>query len=101
MSAIDAVLIGLIAAIAGGIIVWFVFYAFAGQTRPVSNLTEKTLTRLIGSTGRATSEITEMIGTVLVNSEEYSAKTVKGVIQNGSLVIVKETSGLALIVERA
>lgn len=101
MSAVDVVLIVLIVAMAGGLIIWFVFYAFAGQTKPPSNLTEQTLPRLIGSTGRAISDITEVTGTVLVNNEEYSAKSVKGVIQKGSLVRVKETSGLALLVDQA
>ena len=100
LSAVDLVLYGLIAVIAGGLIVWFIFYAFSGQTKPASNLTEQTLTRLIGSTGRATSDITELAGTVFVSSEEYSAKTLKGVIQKGSLVRVKETSGLTLLVEQ-
>ena len=101
MSVVDFVLYGLIAAIAGGLIIWFIFYSFAGQSKPPSNLTEQTLTRLIRSTGRATSEITEMTGTVYVNNEEYSARTVKGTIQKGSLVRVKETNGLTLLVEQA
>jgi len=101
MSAIDIALYGVIAAIVGGIIIWFLFYAFSGQTEPPSNLTEETLKRLIGSTGRATSDITESTGTALVNSEEFSAKTSKGMIQKGTLVIVRETDGLALMVEKA
>ena len=101
MSAVDFVLYGLIAVIAGGLIIWFLFYSFAGQTKPPSNITEQTLTRLVGSTGRATTDITEMTGTVYVNNEEYSAKTVKGSIQKGSLVRVKQTSGLTLLVEQA
>jgi membrane protein implicated in regulation of membrane protease activity len=101
MSAIDIALYGVIAAIVGGIILWFLFYAFSGQTKPPSNLTEETLKRLIGSTGRATSDITESTGTVLVNSEEFSAKTSKGMLQKGTHVIVRETDGLTLIVEKA
>jgi membrane-bound ClpP family serine protease len=87
--------------IAGGLIIWFIFYAFSGQTKPPSNLTEETLARLIGSNGRATSDITEVTGTVFVNNEEFSAKTLKGVIQKGSLVRVRETRGLVLLVEQA
>ena len=101
MSAIDIALYGVIAAIVGGIILWFLFYAFSGQTKPPSNLTEETLKRLIGSTGRATSDITESTGTVLVNSEEFSAKRSKGMLQKGTRVIVRETDGLTLIVEKA
>jgi membrane-bound ClpP family serine protease len=101
LSAVDFVLYGLIAVITGGLIIWFIFYAFSGQTKPPSNLTEETLARLIGSNGRATSGITEVTGTVFVNNEEFSAKTLKGVIQKGSLVRIKETRGLTLLVEQA
>lgn len=101
MSALDIALYGIIAVIVGGIVVWFLFYAFAGQTKPPSNLTEETLKRLIGSAGRATSDVTESTGTVLVNSEEYSAKTSKGMIPKGTQVRVVETNGLALVVEKA
>jgi membrane-bound ClpP family serine protease len=101
MSAIDIALYGIIAVIVGGLVVWFLFYAFAGQTKPPSNLTEETLKRLIGSTGRATSDITESTGTVLLNSEEFSAKTSKGMIPRGTRVRVVETNGLALVVEKA
>ncbi len=100
MSAIDVALYSIIAVIVGGPVIWFLFYAFSGQTRPPSNLTEETLKRLIGSTGRATSDITESIGTVLVSSEEFSAKTAKGMIQKGALVKVRETDGLILLVEK-
>jgi len=101
MSAIDIALYGIIAVIVGGFVLWFLFYAFSGQTRPPSNLTEETLKRLIGSTGRATSDITESTGTVLVNSEEFSTKTSKGLIPKGTLVKVRETEGLMLLVEKA
>jgi membrane-bound ClpP family serine protease len=101
MSALDIALYGIIAVIAGGVIVWFLFYAFSGQTKPPSNLTEETLKRLIRSTGRATSDITESTGTVLVNSEEFSAKTWKGMVPKGAQVRVMETNGLALVVEKA
>jgi len=101
MSAIDVALYGIIAVIVGGLVIWFLFDAFSGQTRPPSNLTEETLKRLIGSTGRATSDITESTGTVLVNSEEFSAKTAKEMIQKGTLVKVRETDGLVLLVEKA
>jgi membrane-bound ClpP family serine protease len=101
MSAIDVALYGIIAVIVGGLVIWFLFYAFSGQTKPPSNLTEETLKRLIGSTGRATSDITESTGTVLVNSEEFSAKTSKEMIQRGTLVKVRETDGLMLLVEKA
>jgi membrane-bound ClpP family serine protease len=101
MSALDIALYGLIAVTVGGLIVWFLFYAFSGQTEPPSNLTEDTLKRLIGSAGRATSDITESTGTVLVNSEEFSAKTSKAMIQKGTFVKVRETDGLMLLVETA
>ncbi|HEV2120403.1 MAG TPA: NfeD family protein [Candidatus Bathyarchaeia archaeon] len=101
MSAIDVVLYGIIAVIAGGLVIWFLFYAFSGQTKPPSNLTQETLKRLVGSTGRATSDISESTGTVLVNSEEYSAKTSQGTIQKGTQVRVKETDGFTLMVEKA
>jgi membrane protein implicated in regulation of membrane protease activity len=57
--------------------------------------------RLVGSTGRATSDITESTGTVLMNSEEFSAKTSEGIIQRGTHVRVRETDGLTLLVEKA
>jgi membrane-bound ClpP family serine protease len=101
MSAIDVALYSIIAVIVGGLVIWFLFYAFSGQTKPPSNLTEETLKRLIGSTGRATSDITESTGTVLVNSEEFSAKTSKEMIQKGTLVKVRESDGLILLVEKA
>ena len=100
MSAIDIALYGIIPAVVGGIVLWFLYYAFSGQTKPPSNLTEETLKRLIGSTGRATSDITESAGMVLVNSEEFSAKTLKGMIQKGTRVTVKETDGLTIMVEK-
>src|SRR6266567_1295098 len=75
--------------------------ALWGQTKPLSNLTQETLKRLVGSSGRATSDVTESIGTVLVNSEEYSAKTSRGIIQRGTSVRVGETDGLTLLVEKA
>ena len=100
MNAIDVALYGIIAVIVGGLVIWFVFYAFSGQTKPPSNLTEETLKRLIGSTGRATSDITESTGTVLVNSEEFSVKTSKEMIQKGTLVKVRETDGLVLLVDK-
>ena len=101
MSAVDVALWGIIAVIVGGLVVWFLFYAFSGQTKPPSSLTEDTLKRLVGSTGRATSDITESTGTVLVNSEEFSAKTSKGLIQKGTHVRVTEADGLTLLVEQA
>src|SRR5438132_14370046 len=101
MSAIDLALYVIIAVIVGGFVLWFLFYAFSSETKPPSNLTEETLKRLIGSTGRATSDITESTGTVLVNSEEFSAKTSKGVLPRGTQVRVTETDGLTLLVEKA
>jgi membrane-bound ClpP family serine protease len=76
-------------------------YAFSGQTTPPSNLTEDTLKRLVGSAGRATSDITKSSGTVLVNSEEFSARTSQGMISKGTRVRVTETDGLTLLVEKA
>ena len=101
MSATDVALYGIIAVIVGGLVIWFLFYAFSGKTKPPSNLTEETLKRLIGSTGRATSDITESTGTVLVSSEEFSAKTSNEMIQKGTLVKVRETDGLILLVDKA
>jgi membrane-bound ClpP family serine protease len=101
MSVLDFALWGIIALIIGGFVVWFLFYAFSGQTKPPSNLTEETLKRLVGSTGRASSDVTESTGTVIVRSEEFSAKTSKGLIQKGSHVRVAGTDGLALLVEKA
>ena len=100
MSAIDVALYGIIAVIVGGIVLWLLFYTFSDQTKPLSNLTEETLKRLIGSIGRATSDITKSTATLLVNSEEFSAKTSKGIIQKGTHVRVRETEGLTLLVEK-
>ncbi|HKI75736.1 MAG TPA: NfeD family protein [Candidatus Bathyarchaeia archaeon] len=101
MSAIDIALYGIIAVFVGVLVLLFLFYAFSGQDKPPSNLTEETLKRLIGSTGRATSDITESSGTVVVTSEEFSARTSEGLIQKGTLVKVRETYGLMLLVEKA
>ena len=101
MSAVDIALWGIIALMIGGLVIWFLFYAFSGQTEPPSNLTEQTLKRLVGSTGRATSDVTESTGTVIVNSEEFSAKTSKGLIQKGTQVRVAGTDGFTLLVEKA
>ncbi len=98
MSSVDIALYSIITVAVGVIVVWFLFYTFSGQTKPPSNLTEETLKRLIGSIGRATSDITEQVGTVLVNSEEYSANTSKGTIQHGALVRVVNAIGLKLVV---
>ena len=84
MSAVDVALWGIIAAIAGGLIIWLIFYAFSDQTKPPSNLTEETLKRLVGSTGRATSDVSESTGTVLVKSED-TLRRVKGIIQKRGL----------------
>jgi membrane protein implicated in regulation of membrane protease activity len=100
MSAVDVALWGIIAAIVAGFVLWFLFSALSGQTNPPSNLTEETLKRLVGSTGRATSDITESTGTVLVNSEEFSAKTEQGTAQKGTRVRVTKTDGLTLVVEK-
>jgi membrane protein implicated in regulation of membrane protease activity len=75
MSAVDISLYSIIAVIVGGLVIWLLFYAFSGQTKPASNLTEETLKRLVGSTGGATSDITESTGTGFVNNEEFSGKT--------------------------
>lgn len=100
MSAVDIALWGIIAAIVAGFVLWFLFSAFSGQTSPPSNLTEETLKRLVGSTGRATSDITESTGTVLVNSEEFSAKMERGMAQKGTRVRVTKTDGLTIVVEK-
>jgi membrane-bound ClpP family serine protease len=101
MSEADVVLWATTIVVAGGLVIWFIFYAFSGQRKPASNLTEDTLKRLIGSTGRATSDITGLTGTVFVNSEEFSARTSKGTIRKGDLVRVTEAVGLTLQVEKA
>ena len=101
MSAIDIALYGIIAVFVGVLVLLFLFYAFSGQDKPPSNLTEETLKRLIGSTGRATSDITESSGTVVVTSEEFSAKTSEGLILKGTVVKIRETEGLVLLVEKA
>jgi len=100
MSAVDPAIYSIIAVIAGGLVIWLIFYSFSHQNKPPSNLTEETLKRLIGLTGRATSDITEMTGTVFVNNEEFSAKTTNGVIQTGTAVRVTGTKGLTLQVEK-
>ncbi len=100
MSALDVALWGIIALMIGGLVIWFLFYSFSGQTRPPSNLTKVTLKRLVGSIGRATSDVTESTGTVIVNSEEFSAKTSKGLIQKETQVRVAETDGFTLLVEK-
>jgi membrane-bound ClpP family serine protease len=100
MSAIDLTLYGIIAVLVGGLIIWFLFYAFSDQTKPPSNLTQETLERLVGSKGHATSDITDLTGTAFVNNEEYSARTSKGPIQKGTHVKVTETDGMTLIVEK-
>jgi len=56
---------------------------------------------LVGATGRASSDVTESTGTVIVSSEEFSAKTSKGLIEKGTHVRVVGTDGLALLVEKA
>ena len=101
MSAVDLALLGIITLLIGGLVIWFLFYAFSGQAKPPANVTEETLKRLVGSSGRATSDITESTGTVIVSSEEFSAKTPKGLIPKGTPVRVTETDGLALLVEKA
>ncbi len=99
MSAVDIALYSIITVAVGVIVVWFLFYTFSGQTKPPSNLTEETLKRLIGSIGRATSDVTEQVGTDLVNSEEYSASTRRGTIKHGAHVRVVDAIGLKLVVE--
>src|SRR5215472_7475955 len=99
MSAVDVAIYSTIAVIVAVLVAWFLFYTFSGQTRPSANLTEDTLKRLIGTIGRATSDITEQTGTVLVNSEEYSASTKTGTIQKGVHVRVIDTNAVKLIVE--
>jgi hypothetical protein len=42
MSALDVALYSIIAVIVGGIVLWFLFYAFSGPTELPSNLTEET-----------------------------------------------------------
>ncbi len=101
MNAVDVALYVIIALFVGGFVIWFLLYAFSGQAKPPSNLTEETLRRLVGATGRATSEITESTGTMIVNSEEFSARTSKRMIQKGAAVRVTETDGLTLLVEKA
>ncbi len=101
MSAIDVALWAIIAVVAGGLIIWFLIYTFSGQTTAPSNVTAESLRkRLVGSTGHTTSDITQSTGTVLVNSEEFSAKTSGETIQKGIHVRVVETEGFTLVVEK-
>ncbi len=81
MSAVDVALWGIIAVIVGGLIIWYTFYAFSGQTKPPSNLTQDTMKRLVGSTGRATSDVTESTGTVLVNSRSTLPRLQRGLFR--------------------
>ena len=102
MSAADVALWAIIAVVTGALIIWFLIYAFSGQTATPSNVTAESLKkRLVGSTGHATSDITRSIGTVLVNSEEFSAKTLGETIQKGAQVRVVETEGFTLVVDKA
>jgi membrane protein implicated in regulation of membrane protease activity len=78
MSAVDVELYIIIAVSVGGLVIWLLFYAFSGQTKPAANLTEETLKRLVGSIGRATSDITESTGTVFVNNAEFRQRRQKG-----------------------
>jgi membrane-bound ClpP family serine protease len=57
--------------------------------------------RLVASTGRATCNVTESTGPVLVNSEEYSTKTSREILQKGTVVRVTEADVLTLFVEKA
>ena len=101
MSAVDVAFWTIIAVVGGGLIIWFLFYTFSGQTTAPSNVTSESLRkRLVGSIGRATSDITLSTGTVLVNSEEFSAKTSRETIQKGANVKVVETEGFTLVVEK-
>ena len=101
MSAFDVALWAIIAVVAGALIIWLIIYAFSGQTTAPFNLTAESLKKkLVGSTGHATSDITQSTGTVLVNSEEFSAKTSGETIQKGANVRVVETEGLTLVVEK-
>ncbi len=101
MSAVDVALFAVIAVVAGGLIIWFLIYTFSDQTTAPSNVTSESLKKkLVGSTGHATSDITQSTGTVLVNSEEFSAKTSGEPIQKGANVRVVETEGFTLVVEK-
>ncbi len=101
MSAVDVAFWAVIAGVSGVLIIWFLFYTFSGQTTAPSNVTSESLKKkLIGSTGHATSDITRSTGTVLVNSEEFSAKTSGETIQKGASVRVVETDGFTLVVEK-
>ncbi len=102
MSAADVALWAIIAVVSGALIIWFLIYTFSGQTTAPSNVTAESLKkRLVGSTGHATSDITQSTGTVLVNSEEFSAKTLGETIQKETHVRVVETEGFTLVVEKA
>lgn len=101
MSAVDVAFWAVIAVISGVLIIWFLMYTFSGQTTAPSNVTAESLKkRLVGSTGHATSDVTQLTGTVLVNSEEFSAKTLGETILKGANVRVVETEGFTLLVEK-
>ena len=101
MSAVDVAFWAIIAVVSGALIIWFLVYTFSGQTTAPSNVTSEGLKkRLVGSTGHATSDVTRSTGTVLVNSEEFSAKTSGETIQKGANVRVVETEGFTLVVEK-
>lgn len=101
MSAVDVAFWAVIAVISGVLIIWFLMYTFSGQTTAPSNVTAESLKkRLVGSTGHATSDVTQLTGTVLVNSEEFSAKTSGETILKGANVRVVETEGFTLMVEK-
>jgi len=102
MSSVDVALWAIIGAIGGGLAIWFLIYAFSGQTTAPSNLTKESLKRrLFGSVEYSTSSVTQSTGTVFVNSEEFSAKSRGETIEKGARVKVIETDGLTLVVENA
>ncbi len=102
MSSSDVALWAIIGAIGGGLAIWFLIYAFSGQTTAPSNVTTESLkSRLVGLVGYSTSSVTQSTGTVLVNSEEFSAKSRGETIQKGARVKVIETDGFTLVVTKA
>ena len=93
--AADTMLVFLVSA-SMGVFIWIIGH----YTRKAFNQkTTRDLSRLIGMTGRATTDI-HMSGSVHVNSEEWSAISDKP-IPAGSTITVIECNGLVLKVEKS
>ena len=89
-------LLVLIASVSMGVFIWIIGYL---TRKAFSQNTDRDLSRLIGMTGRATTDI-HMGGSAHVDSEEWSAISEKP-ISAGSAIIVLERNGLVLTVEKS